>query len=65
MKRKVSNHKRVGKRRFTDETFLRAWRQSESMEQLAQRLGVKTEMVKRYAARLRAAGVELPEQEVV
>lgn len=57
-------HQRRGRRRFTDETFLRAWRSCESVVQTARRLGCDVPMVMKYAERLREQGVELPKQEV-
>jgi hypothetical protein len=59
-----SNHPRRGRRKFTDEQFLRAWRNCETQRQTAMRLGVLVETVKSHAARLRAAGIDLPKQRV-
>lgn len=59
-----SKHPRRGRRKFTDEQFLRAWCSCETQVQTAMRLGVLVETVKSHAACLRAAGIDLPKQRV-
>lgn len=59
-----SKHPRRGRRKFTDEQFLRAWRSCETHVQTALRLGVNVACVNAHANRLRASGINLPRQRV-